>query len=315
MNLRHAFFSLRSYLRKRDGLKVNPERVVIIVLALALMFSLGVQLGQAQGRAPSAAPAARPAAPATTPFADSIPIQGRLTNAGGSPLTGSYAMTFNIYNVPSGGSALCTWTNPTVAVSNGLWNATIDDCGGGGGLFAGGDTQLYVGIQVGADAEMTPRQPLYAVPYAQGLLTPLEVSGASTSAILTVVNAGSGRAANFTGDVGQQRLNSGLVKAGALVLCASAGSFAASVYRSFNDVNNTAVTIVGGASSGKCTVDFGFQISGIGNTGRYYVASPRANLARAVSCGENVTNTKLDCNYFDPTTGTGIDGDIEILIY
>jgi hypothetical protein len=168
---------------------------------------------------------------------------------------------------------------------------------------------------VGADPEMTPRQPLYGVPYAQGLMTPLLVSGNSTSPIMTVLNNGSGFAAKFTGNVGQQRVNSGLVKAAALVLSASAGSFAASVYRAFNDVNGTAVTIVGGASSGKCTVDFGFQISGFGGAGRYYVASPRANLARGTSCGENATNTKLDCNYFDPTTGTGIDGDIEILIY
>jgi hypothetical protein len=45
------------------------------------------------------------------------------------------------------------------------------------------------------------------------------------------------------------------------------------------------------------------------------VASPGASIARAVSCGDNVTNTKLDCFYFDPTTGTGIDGDIDILVY
>ena len=313
MNLRHALSAFRSTIRKRTRSSISPERTLIIALALALMFSLGVQMGQAQGRAPVPAPALSPAAPATA-FADSIPIQGRLTNASGSPLTGSFAMTFNIYNVPVGGPSLCTSTNPAVAVANGLWNATIDGCGGGSGLFAGGDTQLYVGIQVGADPEMTPRQPLRAVPYAQGLMTPLEVSGTSSSAILTVVNGGSGRAANFTGDVAQGRTNSGLVKAAALVYCASASSLGASVYRYFNNVNNSAVTITGGASSGKCTVDFGFQVSGVGNTGRYYVASPRANLFRAVSCGENVTNTKLDCNYFD-LTGAGIDGDIEILIY
>ena len=71
------------------------------MLALALMFSLGVQMGQAQGRAPAMPPINQPAAPATA-FADSIPIQGRLTNASGSPLTGVYTMTFNIYNVPCG---------------------------------------------------------------------------------------------------------------------------------------------------------------------------------------------------------------------
>jgi hypothetical protein len=312
MNPRKTFRQIR----ERFSFRISGERMVIAILMLALMFTVGVTTGQAQGRVPGSAAAVQPAAPAVA-VSDSIPIQGRLTNASGVAQTGVFSMTFNIYNVASGGSAICTFTNPAVTVTNGLWNATIDDCGAGGGTFAQGDTQLFLGIQVGSDPEMTPRQKILGVPYAQGLMTPLIVSGATSAptAILSVFNNGTGRAAQFIGDVAQQRTNTGLVKAGALVLCASAGSFAASVYRSFNDVNGTAATIVGGASNGKCTVDFGFAIDGAAATDRYWVASPRASLARGVSCSGNVTNTKLDCIYFDPTTGTGLDGDIMILIY
>jgi hypothetical protein len=310
MNPRKTF----QQIRERFSFRISGERIVIAILMLALMFTVGVTTGQAQGRAPGSTASAQPAAPAVA-VSDSIPIQGRLTNASGVAQTGVFSMTFNIYNIASGGSALCTFTNPAVTVTNGLWNATIDDCGAGGGTFAQGDTQLFLGIQVGSDAEMTPRQKILGVPYAQGLMTPLIVSGSSSGPILTVLNGGSGRAAQFTGNVAQQRTNTGLVKAGALVYCASAGSGAASVYRSFNDVNGTAITIVGGASNGKCTVDFGFAIDGAAATDRYWVASPRASIARGVSCSGNVTNTKLDCIYFDPTTGTGIDGDIMILIY
>jgi len=310
MNLRRGLRSVTLAIRKGLELKLNLDRVIIAILTLALIFSAGVRIGEA--RSAGATTAVRPAAPAA-PFADSIPIQGRLTNSSGVPLNGSFPMTFNIYNEPSGGTSFCNSANPAVPVANGLWNATIDGCGAGGGLFSGGDQQLYVGIQVGSDPEMTPRQPLFGVPYAQGLMTPLEVSGTNSNPILTVANAGSGDAARFGGNVSQQRTNSGLVKAGALVLCASASSAEASVYRSFNDVNGSAVTIAGGGSAGQCTVDFGFQISG--STGRYYVASPRSNLAQAVACNEDVTNTKLDCFYYNTTTGGGVNGDIEILVY
>jgi hypothetical protein len=312
MNLQKTFHSVQTKIREHRRFTINVERILIVVLALALMFTVGVTTGQAQGRAPGIVSSVQPVAPAVA-VSDSIPIQGRLTNAGGIAQTGVFSMTFNIYNVASGGSAICTFTNPSVTVTNGLWNATIDDCGAGGGTFAQGDTQLFLGIKVGSDPEMAPRQKILGVPYAQGLLTPLIVSGASSGAILTVLNSGSGRAAQFTGNVAQQRTNSGLVKAAALVLCAN--DISASVYRSFNDVNGTAVTITAGATVGKCTVDFGFAIDGVAATDRYWVVSPRASIARGAACSGNVSNTKLDCIYFDPATGTGINGDIMILIY
>ena len=42
------------------------------------------------------------------PVAQNITYQGKLTNAAGSPLTGTYTFTFRLYNVPTGGTALDT---------------------------------------------------------------------------------------------------------------------------------------------------------------------------------------------------------------
>ena len=91
---------------------------------------------------------------------DVIPIQGRLTDENGAPLSGVFEMRFAIYEVASGGYALCADTD-NVGVDNGLFSAhmtcTSLDIDG---------RQLWLGLTVGTDVEMTPRRPLYAVPYA-----------------------------------------------------------------------------------------------------------------------------------------------------
>lgn len=96
-----------------------------------------------------------------------VPFQGRLLNTAGVGITGSRDITLSLYDVSSGGTALCTDTDPTTLTSglfyfllDGLNACTADD-------FTG--QQLYLGVKVGTDTEMTPRQALYAVPYARSL--------------------------------------------------------------------------------------------------------------------------------------------------
>jgi hypothetical protein len=128
-----------------------------------------------------------------------IPIQGRLTDASGNPVPdGNYSITARIYNVSGGGTALCSDTDP-VHVSNGLFNMDIDTCTSA--ILNG--QQLYLGIQVGSDAEMTNRQPIYPVPYAFSL-KPGAVISDTMDGILTVQSTGTGDAdalfANAGGD-------------------------------------------------------------------------------------------------------------------
>ena len=93
-----------------------------------------------------------------------IPVQGRLTDTLGNPLNGNHTIIFRLYAEVSGGTELCSDTN-TVAVTNGLFTSEIwgncpADING---------QQLYLGIQVDGDGEMSPRQPIYATPYAWSL--------------------------------------------------------------------------------------------------------------------------------------------------
>jgi hypothetical protein len=50
--------------------------------------------------------------------------------------------------------------------------------------------QLYLGVKVDADAEMSPRQPIYAVPYARSLRPGADIRGEiAANSILTLYNS------------------------------------------------------------------------------------------------------------------------------
>ncbi|MBX3012746.1 MAG: hypothetical protein KF832_14615 [Caldilineaceae bacterium] len=91
-----------------------------------------------------------------------LQYQGQLLNpTTGKPVTnGAYAMTFRLYAVATGGSALWGETQ-SVNTTDGLFSTllTVD-----GNQFNG--QELYLGIQVGSDPEATPRQPIAYTGYA-----------------------------------------------------------------------------------------------------------------------------------------------------
>jgi hypothetical protein len=94
---------------------------------------------------------------------DKINYQGRLTDPGGTPITASVPMVFKLYTVSSGGAAIYTDTQ-TVSVANGIFNVAI---GSVTPLNLPFDVPYYLGVKVGADAEMTPRQAVLTAAYAQ----------------------------------------------------------------------------------------------------------------------------------------------------
>ncbi|MFO0759220.1 MAG: hypothetical protein U0359_22200 [Byssovorax sp.] len=90
--------------------------------------------------------------------------QGRLFDAAGSPLDGTVTLTFTLYDAASGGNAL--WTEAQiVTLDEGYFSAEL-----GAlvpiptGVWTG--AERYVGIKVGNDPEMSPRQSTRSVPYA-----------------------------------------------------------------------------------------------------------------------------------------------------
>jgi hypothetical protein len=109
------------------------------------------------------------------------------------------------------------------------------------------------------------------------------------------------------GDVSQSVTGNGLVKA---VVYATCSTVASSILRSFNNVTGGAVTIANGAAAGRCTLDFGFNISS-----RYWVATAVGNSPRFVACIPNgASNNKLDCYRFNEA-GNGASGNIMVTLY
>lgn len=107
-----------------------------------------------------------------------INYQGRLFDSTGVPVAdGSYSIKFSIYNVESGGLLLWTASGTSftpigipVTVTDGLFSLNLGDASAGQHAFGANldwyQNELYLGVTVASDAEMTPRKRLTAVPYA-----------------------------------------------------------------------------------------------------------------------------------------------------
>ena len=153
---------------------MKVERIFNVLLALVLALSVGAQLSQAQAKGQAPMPQQSPQAAVLT---DQIPIQGRLTDANGIPLNGTYTVTLSVYDAAVGGAFLCGNLFTALEVTNGLFNSTLDFCDT---LNAFEGDQMYLGVKVGDDPEMTPRQPIQGVPYAFNLKPGAVIKGANS---------------------------------------------------------------------------------------------------------------------------------------
>ncbi len=169
-----------------------------VALAVLLMLALAIGLTQAQGPAEQAQVQSEGSIEVVAPGA--IGIQGRLTDPSGNPVPdGTYTVVFSIYDSEAATTALCSDSNDVV-VQNGLFSSWIDYCHDG--VVYG--QKLWLGVRVEGDAEMTPRQVIYAVPYALTLRPGAVISDTQgQNAALRVRSTGTGLAV-FGGQVGVQ---------------------------------------------------------------------------------------------------------------
>jgi hypothetical protein len=103
-----------------------------------------------------------------------ISYQGRLADANGNPLTGVYNMEFRIYSHPTAGEPLWSeyWTGGnSVQISDGLFNVMLGSMNTSLVSAIQGNNELYLGITVGSDTEMSPRIQLGSVPFSMQALT------------------------------------------------------------------------------------------------------------------------------------------------
>ncbi|MBI3817742.1 MAG: hypothetical protein HY286_03540 [Planctomycetes bacterium] len=105
----------------------------------------------------------------TQAVAQSVPqlihLQGKLSNAGGSPVVGSITLQVTVYDAQTGGTALYTETQ-TVTAINGVVNLLLGSTSPvPNNLFDSGPR--YLAFKVNDDQEMTPRRQVASVPFAQ----------------------------------------------------------------------------------------------------------------------------------------------------
>jgi hypothetical protein len=160
---------------------MKGRKILVCGLALALLAALASVLGQAQGQGLENQEQAESANSPEALAYGGIPIQGRLTDPDGKPVPdGDYTLTFRLYEGLYGGVPLCDDMdgppddplNP-VSVLGGLFSAFIDNCD----EYVLNGQRLYLGLEVGDDGEMSPRQIIGTVPYARSLQPGADIRG------------------------------------------------------------------------------------------------------------------------------------------
>jgi len=91
--------------------------------------------------------------------------QGRLLNTDGTPVAGPVRMIFAIYDSSSATTPLWTETQSNVMLDTGAFSVQLGSVTAFPGTLWDG-TPRYLGVTVGNDAEMTPREQITSVPYA-----------------------------------------------------------------------------------------------------------------------------------------------------
>jgi hypothetical protein len=119
-----------------------------------------------------------------------INYQGFLKNTDGTPVNAAVSVVFSIYGAASGGSALWNETR-SVTPANGVYSVQL----GSGTAFPADlftHDLLYLGVKVGSDPEMSPRQQLTTTPYAIRAGTADSVTAANITGTLPVTIGGTG---------------------------------------------------------------------------------------------------------------------------
>lgn len=181
MNFRHRF-QLSPYLYRWLP---TPGTILFTLLVAALLL-----YAQRADAFPSLT------APDTSTSTTTFPYQGRLSDSDGIPIIAMLPMTFRLYATSTGGTALWSESWPSVAVTDGLFNALLGTTTPLSSTIFTENATLWVGIKVGTDSEMIPRVQVGSVPFARQALTIPEqtvttahlVDGAVTSEKLALQN-------------------------------------------------------------------------------------------------------------------------------
>jgi len=128
------------------------DRATLLGAVGLLTLASAVWAGPASAAAPTAVPSF-------------LVEQGRLFDTSGNPLAGTASVLFAIYTAPTGGTIVWSETQ-SLTLDAGYFSARLGDVQPivPATVFTG--TELYLGITVNGDTELSPRQTIDSTPYA-----------------------------------------------------------------------------------------------------------------------------------------------------
>jgi len=272
-----------------NDMKINQRSFNILVVILTAIILALSGLFAFSARAQSSLPRDEAGSRGKDDTSDFIPVQGRLTDADGNPLDGTYNITFSIYDHSSGGTALCSNTH-TCDVSDGLFTAYMSAIGCADEIDG---RQLYLGIEVESDGEMVPRAFLDNVPYAWTFRPGAKVTFGSSSPLLTLNNTENG-----TGLLTSSMDGLAIEAAGTGIIASTAPTYlwiSGSDIRPYSSGDSTVITMdtIGGARVER------------GATGGTKYAMLPVTIAGTLY-GQNVTISAIDIYWVGETEFDGI---------
>ena len=109
----------------------------------------------------------------SSPSTGVLSYQGTLMDSSGNPVSSNFNIRFRIYNSPSTSTYL--WEEirsgeNSVPVQNGLFTVMLGSLNPIP-MQVWDETELFLGVKVGTDAEMTPRELINTIPVAEMALT------------------------------------------------------------------------------------------------------------------------------------------------
>lgn len=170
---------------------MKTQNIALSVLAVAgAALLIALLLATTAGAQPG------PNNPVSAATAYPITYQGRLTDNAGSPIANqTVRMTFRLYEQSSGGTPVWSQVDPSVKTdANGLFTTIlqVDPPLGIKDL-----SKMWLGVEVGTDGEMQPRQQVGGTPFAFSLVPGNGITGSVNlgtwpNAIFSVTNTGTG---------------------------------------------------------------------------------------------------------------------------
>jgi hypothetical protein len=145
-----------------------------------------------------------------------INYQGFLADQNGTPLNGSYQITFALYSEPTGAASI-VWdeTHDAVDVENGLFNVLLGSLDTLNAEDFQGDR--YLGIRVAGEAEMTPRMRLASTAYSLRAEEANKLTGSIESGMFNVTQI-------YNSRTGPLPLDTTFVSGGGTILVFASGS-------------------------------------------------------------------------------------------